>query len=142
LFDSVSLPNIIVLFLVILIVVGPKRLPEVARKAGRMMEMFRRAADEFKDQLLSMDQEPSKSTGQPSPSGGAESAPSGEGDTTEGYGNPNPYPDGSDYPGNENHVENWASDAQDGASGNQDGEAAAETAAVDTPPDTPPERTA
>jgi Sec-independent protein translocase protein TatA len=50
----------IVLFVVILIVVGPRRMPEVARKIGRMMEMFRRAADEFKDQLMTMDQEPLK----------------------------------------------------------------------------------
>lgn len=48
----------IVLFIVILVVVGPKRLPEVARKLGRYMEMFRRAADEFKDQIMSLDQEP------------------------------------------------------------------------------------
>ena len=58
LFDSVGMGNIIVLFLVILIAVGPKRLPEVARKLGRMMETFRRAADEFKTQIMSMDQEP------------------------------------------------------------------------------------
>ena len=55
---SVGASEWVVLFVVVLIVVGPKRLPEVARKLGRTMEMFRRAADEFKDQLLNMDREP------------------------------------------------------------------------------------
>ena len=54
---SVGTSEWIVLFVVVLIVVGPKRMPELARKLGRMMEMFRRAADEFKDQLMTMDQE-------------------------------------------------------------------------------------
>jgi Sec-independent protein translocase protein TatA len=52
---------------VILIVVGPKRLPEIARKFGRTMENFRRAADEFKDQIMSMDQEPSSPASSNSP---------------------------------------------------------------------------
>ena len=57
-FGSAGAGEWIVLFIVILIVVGPKRLPDVARKLGRMMEMFRRAADEFKRQILTMDQPP------------------------------------------------------------------------------------
>jgi Sec-independent protein translocase protein TatA len=57
-FDAIHPLNIVVLFLVILIVVGPKRIPEVARKLGRMMETFRRAADEFKAQIMAMEQEP------------------------------------------------------------------------------------
>ena len=57
-FGSAGAGEWIVLFIVILIVVGPKRLPDVARKLGRMMEMFRRAADEFKRQIMTMDQPP------------------------------------------------------------------------------------
>ena len=107
---SVGAGEWVVLGVVVLIVVGPKRLPEIARKTGRMMEMFRRAADEFKDQLLNMDQEPSKGGGgAPAAKGASESAPPGEEDTTEGYGNPNPYPDVADYPGNEAYAENGAS---------------------------------
>jgi len=86
----------IVTFVVVLIVVGPKRIPEVARKIGRMMEMFRRAADEFKDQIMTMDQEPPK--GQPPAAPTDSSLPSDN--TADPYENP--------YPGNEDHVENWS----------------------------------
>lgn len=57
-FGSAGAGEWIILFIVILIVAGPKRLPDVARKIGRMMEMFRRAADEFKRQIMTMDQPP------------------------------------------------------------------------------------
>ena len=46
-FDSVGLGEWVVWFVVILVVVGPKRLPGIARKIGRMSEVFRRAADEL-----------------------------------------------------------------------------------------------
>jgi len=85
---SVGTGEWIVLFVVVLIVVGPKRLPEIARKIGRTMEMFRRAADEFKDQLMSMDQEPHVPS---------EPATYSSDDYT------NPYTDASDYPGYEDH---------------------------------------
>ena len=54
---SVGTGEWIMLFAVVLVVVGPRRIPEVARKLGRTMEIFRRAADEFKEQLMSIDQE-------------------------------------------------------------------------------------
>jgi TatA/E family protein of Tat protein translocase len=57
LFESVSGGEWIVLLAVILIVMGPERLPEMARKLGRWTETFRRAADEFKRQIMTMDQE-------------------------------------------------------------------------------------
>jgi len=56
LFESADLTEWIVLMAVILIVVGPQRLPEMARKLGRWTETFRRAADEFKRQIMTMDE--------------------------------------------------------------------------------------
>lgn len=56
-FDSVGGTEWLVLLGVILIVVGPKNLPSAARKLGQVMSTLRRAADEFKRQLLSMDEE-------------------------------------------------------------------------------------
>jgi len=100
---SVGASEWVVLFVVVLIVVGPKRLPEVARKLGRTMEMFRRAADEFKDQLMNMDREP------PAPAASGPAAPSGSSESPEA--DNNPYPDMSDYPGNEGQVENWSPDS-------------------------------
>jgi Sec-independent protein translocase protein TatA len=41
-----------------MIVMGPKSLPDMARKLGRWTETFRRAAEEFKRQIMSIDQEP------------------------------------------------------------------------------------
>lgn len=57
LMESVGMGEWVVLLAVILIVMGPQRLPEMARKLGRWTETFRRAADEFKRQILSMDQD-------------------------------------------------------------------------------------
>ena len=56
-FDSVSGGEWLVLLAVILIIVGPKNLPSAARKMGEIMSKLRRAADEFKRQLMTMDEE-------------------------------------------------------------------------------------
>lgn len=56
-FDSVGFGEWFVLLAVVLIVVGPKRLPETARKLGQYYAKFRRAAEGFKRQLLDMDTE-------------------------------------------------------------------------------------
>lgn len=110
---SVGTGEWIVLFVVILIVVGPKRLPEIARKIGRTMEMFRRAADEFKDQLLSMDQETPASN--PSPDPYVQSDTPSQTDMSESY--DKLYPDSADYPGNEGQAENGSSDSLPDTSG-------------------------
>jgi Tat protein translocase TatB subunit len=59
-FDSVSGGEWLVLLAVILIIVGPKNLPSAARKVGEIMSKLRRAADEFKRQLMTMDEEMKK----------------------------------------------------------------------------------
>lgn len=46
----------LVILLVAIVVFGPKRLPSVARKVGHWMGVLRRASDEFKQQLMAMDQ--------------------------------------------------------------------------------------
>ena len=56
-FDSVGFGEWFVLLAVVLIVVGPKRLPSTARKLGNYYSKFRRAADSFKRQLMDMDLE-------------------------------------------------------------------------------------
>ena len=58
LMESVSMGEWVVLLAVIMIVMGPKSLPDMARKLGRWTETFRRAAEEFKRQIMSIDQEP------------------------------------------------------------------------------------
>ena len=57
LFDSVGAGEWLVLLAVLLVVMGPKRLPSTARKIGSYYSKFRRAADSFKRQLMDMDLE-------------------------------------------------------------------------------------
>jgi len=61
-------PEWIVLFVVILIVFGPRRLPGIAREAGRVLEQVRRVARDFRDQLMRGEGEDGGgATGNPSP---------------------------------------------------------------------------
>ncbi len=53
--DGVGFGEWIVLLAVILLVVGPKRLPSTARAFARHYARFRRAAESFKRQILDMD---------------------------------------------------------------------------------------
>jgi sec-independent protein translocase protein TatB len=59
-FESVGSGEWLVLLAVILIIIGPKNLPSAARKMGQVMSKLRRAADEFKRQLMTMDEEMKK----------------------------------------------------------------------------------
>ncbi|MBO7720937.1 MAG: twin-arginine translocase TatA/TatE family subunit [Kiritimatiellae bacterium] len=56
-FDGVGAGEWLVLLAVLLVVMGPKRLPATARKIGSYYSKFRRAADNFKRQLMDMDYE-------------------------------------------------------------------------------------
>lgn len=46
-----SFSESIFLFFLALIIFGPKKLPEIARQVGKMMNEFRRASNEFKAQI-------------------------------------------------------------------------------------------
>ncbi len=56
-FDSVGVGEWFTLLAVVLIVVGPRKLPATARKIGQYYSKFRRAAESFKRQLMDMDTE-------------------------------------------------------------------------------------
>src|SRR5215470_17715895 len=43
-----SVPHIVVLFIVVLVVFGPHKLPELARGLGKLMAEFRKASTDFK----------------------------------------------------------------------------------------------
>lgn len=43
-----SVPHMIVVFLVVLVVFGPQKLPELARSFGKLMAEFRKASNDFK----------------------------------------------------------------------------------------------
>jgi Tat protein translocase TatB subunit len=48
---NLGMPELIFIFLLALVVVGPKRLPGLARQLGKYMADFKRASNEFKNQL-------------------------------------------------------------------------------------------
>src|SRR6516162_3446929 len=43
-----SIPHMIVVFIVVLVVFGPQKLPELARGLGKLMAEFRKASTDFK----------------------------------------------------------------------------------------------
>src|SRR6266568_2981450 len=43
-----SIPHMIVVFIVVLVVFGPQKLPELARSLGKLMAEFRKASTDFK----------------------------------------------------------------------------------------------
>ena len=110
-FESVGGTEWFVLLGVVLIVVGPRNLPSAARKLGQMMTNLRRAADEFKRQLMSMDQEVRKEVdnaiADTSSSASTSDATSDSTATDEGG---NPYPEGSPYPGHEDFYDETSYD--------------------------------
>lgn len=44
-------PELLVIFVLVLLLFGPDKLPEVARQLGRGMREIRRASNEFKRQM-------------------------------------------------------------------------------------------
>ncbi|MFQ5824858.1 MAG: twin-arginine translocase TatA/TatE family subunit [bacterium] len=48
---SIGMPELILIFLVILLLFGSKRLPELARGLGRGIREFKKATSELKDEL-------------------------------------------------------------------------------------------
>jgi len=48
---NVGFPELIVIFVVALLVFGPKRLPELGRSLGRGLQEFRRASSELKTSI-------------------------------------------------------------------------------------------
>ena len=55
---GIGMPELLVILVVALIVLGPKRLPEIARSLGRGMAEFRKASNEFTRTLSASIEEP------------------------------------------------------------------------------------
>jgi TatA/E family protein of Tat protein translocase len=50
-FGSVGTPELIVIFIIALIVFGPRKLPELGRSLGRAIAEFKRATNNFQETL-------------------------------------------------------------------------------------------
>ncbi len=48
---GMGMPEILLILVVALIVIGPKKLPDLARSLGRAMNEFKRATSEFRDSI-------------------------------------------------------------------------------------------
>ncbi len=63
---NLGFPEMLFIFLLALIIFGPKKLPEIGRQIGRALNEFRRASNEFKAQIESeisqLDVEPNRQT--------------------------------------------------------------------------------
>ncbi len=77
---GIGMPELIVILVVALLVLGPKRLPEVARTLGKAMSEFRRQSSEIMDEFqlqaqLDDDAERRKRVKPKPPAGAVASAP-------------------------------------------------------------------
>jgi Tat protein translocase TatB subunit len=54
---GIGMPELLVILVLALIILGPKKLPELARALGKGMAELRRATDELKDEFRQMERE-------------------------------------------------------------------------------------
>lgn len=47
--------ELLVIFAVVLVLFGPRKLPEIARSIGRMLHELRKASDDFRSQIMSIE---------------------------------------------------------------------------------------
>ncbi|MBO5822283.1 MAG: twin-arginine translocase TatA/TatE family subunit [Lentisphaeria bacterium] len=57
---SLGWPEIVLILLVVLLLFGANRIPEIARSLGKATKEFKRARDEFADELKNADSEQDK----------------------------------------------------------------------------------
>jgi TatA/E family protein of Tat protein translocase len=50
-FGSIGMPELVIIFVIALIIFGPRKLPELGRSLGRSIGEFRRASNELRNSL-------------------------------------------------------------------------------------------
>ena len=50
-FGSIGMPELIIIFMIALIIFGPRKLPELGRSLGKSLDEFKRASNELKNTL-------------------------------------------------------------------------------------------
>ena len=50
-FGSIGMPELVIIFVVALIIFGPRKLPELGRSLGRSLSEFKRASNELRSTL-------------------------------------------------------------------------------------------
>ena len=60
---GIGFPELILIFVIALIVFGPKKLPDLGKSIGRAMAEFKKASEDFQESVRSEMKEVEKSTG-------------------------------------------------------------------------------
>jgi Tat protein translocase TatB subunit len=86
---GIGMPELVLILAVALIVLGPRRLPEIARALGKGLAEFRRATDELKDEFRQIEHEVEESSTQSAPNDDVSVAKTGDKSPSS---NPHPSP--------------------------------------------------
>ena len=77
-FGSIGMPELIIIFVIALIIFGPRKLPELGRSLGKSLAEFKRASNELRstleEEIRLEEQKPEPKKAEPSPT--VEAAPS------------------------------------------------------------------
>ena len=76
-FGSIGMPELIVIFVIALIIFGPRKLPELGKSLGRSIAEFKRASNELRNTLedeIRIDEQKQKPATQPSAPAATETA--------------------------------------------------------------------
>ena len=82
-FGSIGMPELIIIFVIALIIFGPRKLPELGRSLGKSLSEFKRASNELRstleEEIRVEDQRvPAKPPVPASPTAGATTGPHGD----------------------------------------------------------------
>lgn len=62
LFGGTGGGEIVLIFVVLLLLFGPRKLPEIARMLGKILSQLRNASNDFRDQVMKIEEEPDESS--------------------------------------------------------------------------------
>lgn len=69
-FGSIGMPELIIIFVIALIIFGPRKLPELGRSLGKSLSEFKRASNELRntlDEEIRIDEQRAADTTRPRP---------------------------------------------------------------------------